>query len=139
MKLSNNGGEREVKHRGIEQCSHTLHGVKGCLYMCSRKSDRYVSVWTRISALSTSRNIPGGGVSVPRAGVSALGIWNKVPPRTSSSVPFDTCGLASWLSYGGPETPPWTGPESPPLCREQKFRPKSPGKFRPTPDRMRVW
>ena len=31
------------------------------------------------------------------------------------------------------------GPEYPPFKQEQKFRPKSPGKFRPTPAAVQVW
>ena len=77
MKLSNNGGERGDKHKVKNTQPPIPTRVKGCLYMCSRKSDRYVLVWTRISALSTLEIFRGAESPPLRAGVSALGMWNK--------------------------------------------------------------
>ena len=59
MKLSNNGEERGDKHKEKNTQPLTPTRVKGCLYMCSQKSNRYVSVWTRISALSSLENFWG--------------------------------------------------------------------------------
>ena len=42
MKLSNNGEERGDKHKKKNTQPLAPTRVKGCLYMCSRKSDRYV-------------------------------------------------------------------------------------------------
>ena len=68
--------------------------------MCSQKTDRYVLVWARISALSTPKMFRGAESPPlgPESPPWACG--TKVLPRTSGLVPFDTCGLASWLNCG---------------------------------------
>ena len=49
------------------------------------------------------------------------------------------CDLLGRVRFGRAGDSALAGPESPPLWRAQKFRPKYLGKFRPTPEDMRVW
>ena len=71
---------REKSSSEKEQCPHTLlppHESEGRLNMCSQKSDRYMSIWTGISAISPLEIFRGAESPPLRAGIFALGVWNK--------------------------------------------------------------
>ena len=120
--------------------------MKGRLNTCSRKSDRYVSIWTGISAISPLEIFRGVESPPLRAGISALGVWKKSSAQNFrlSSVHLQRLYITrlSLACKGeicsGQRLRPG-GPEYPPFKQEPKFRPKSPGKFRPTPAAVQVW